>query len=36
LPAREDELPAESKPGTASETPDETLKRLNDEGKKDI
>lgn len=34
--AREDELPTESKPGMANETPDETLKRLNDEGKKDI
>lgn len=33
---REDELPAENKPGTANETPDETLRRLNDEGKKDI
>jgi len=29
---REDELPAENKPGTANET----LRRLNDEGKKDI
>jgi preprotein translocase subunit YajC len=26
----------ENKAGTADETPDETLKRLNDEGKKDI
>ncbi|MFE4542951.1 preprotein translocase subunit YajC [Arthrobacter sp. NPDC056727] len=34
--AREDELPTENKAGTANETPDETLKRLNDEGKKDI
>ena len=34
--APEDKLPTDSKPGTANETPDETLKRLNDEGKKDI
>jgi len=29
-------LTPENKAGTADETPDETLKRLNDEGKKDI
>jgi preprotein translocase subunit YajC len=34
--APEDKLPTDNKPGTANETPDETLKRLNDEGKKDI
>ncbi|RAM35788.1 preprotein translocase subunit YajC [Arthrobacter globiformis] len=32
----EDSLTPEAKTGTADETPDETLKRLNDEGKKDI
>lgn len=32
----EDSLTPEAKAGTADETPDETLKRLNDEGKKDI
>ena len=35
LPA-ENRLPTENRPGAANETPDETLKRLNDEGKKDI
>jgi len=34
--APEDKLPTEHKTGTSTETPDETLKRLNDEGKKDI
>ncbi|WP_306926862.1 preprotein translocase subunit YajC [Arthrobacter globiformis] len=32
----EDPLAPETKAATADETPDETLKRLNDEGKKDI
>ncbi|MFF2317315.1 preprotein translocase subunit YajC [Arthrobacter sp. NPDC058097] len=35
-PAAPEALTPENKAGTADETPDETLKRLNDEGKKDI
>jgi preprotein translocase subunit YajC len=35
-PAAPEALTPENKAGTADETTDETLKRLNDEGKKDI
>ncbi|MFC9353034.1 preprotein translocase subunit YajC [Arthrobacter sp. NPDC057013] len=35
-PLNPEALTPEDKAGTADETPDETLKRLNDEGKKDI
>ncbi|MFP3462462.1 preprotein translocase subunit YajC [Arthrobacter globiformis] len=35
-PLAPETLAPENKAGTADETPDETIKRLNDEGKKDI